>query len=162
MSSLLHVAVVGALGCVAAFGGGPVVELLFHFVDRSEGRRFPANAQPGAEVGAERDPIGSNAADISTPSGASVMSSDWSVRGAAAHLRAGLWIGILERLAIYASILAHYELGIAIVMTIKVLRYPAPSVPVPGASERFIIGTFASALFAAASAGLALWLITLW
>lgn len=67
-------------------------------------------------------------------------------------LRGGAWIGILERAAIAVSLLAGVHEGVAIVIAIKGLaRYP--ELRVPGASERFIIGTFASLLWAAATAG---------
>ena len=41
-------------------------------------------------------------------------------------------------------------------------RYPELKATNSGAAERFIIGTFASVLFAAACAGLARWLTGLW
>lgn len=102
---------------------------------------------------------------------------------AASLLRGGLVIGVLERLAITASILLGYPAGIAVIVAIKGLgRYPelrgAAVVPpsTPGAqpspdaareaaelgaavSERFIIGTLASLLWAVACATGALWLL---
>ncbi len=78
-------------------------------------------------------------------------------------LRGGLWIGRLERLAIFAAMLAGFPEGLAIVLAVKGLaRYPELRATSPGTAERFIIGTFASVLFASACAGLAGWLITLW
>ena len=69
-------------------------------------------------------------------------------------LRGGTWIGILERLAIAATLVAGYPGGIAYVIAIKGLgRYPELREN-PGASERFVIGTLASMLWAA-SLGLA-------
>ena len=72
-------------------------------------------------------------------------------------LRGGMWIGILERVGLTATILAgRFELA-AVVVAIKALgRYPEIREN-PAVSERFIIGTLASLLVAAAcgAAGLA-------
>lgn len=63
-------------------------------------------------------------------------------------LRGGLWIGILERLAITGAMLAGYPAGIAFVIAVKGLgRYPELREN-PGASERFVIGTLTSMLWA--------------
>ncbi|HQY32688.1 MAG TPA: hypothetical protein PLS68_01860 [Actinotalea sp.] len=65
-------------------------------------------------------------------------------------LRGGTWIGILERLAITATLLAGYPSGIAFVVAVKGLgRYPELR-DHPDVSERFVIGTLASMLWAAA------------
>ncbi|MGB2720896.1 hypothetical protein AYK61_04045 [Rhodococcus sp. SBT000017] len=67
-------------------------------------------------------------------------------------LRGGLTIGILERVAVAVSILAGWPEGIAIVLAVKGLaRYP--ELRESHASEQFIIGTFASVLWALAAAG---------
>lgn len=59
-------------------------------------------------------------------------------------LRGGLWVGILERIAITGSIMAGHPEMIAIVVAIKGLgRYPELQQS-GGASERFIVGTLAS------------------
>lgn len=65
-------------------------------------------------------------------------------------LRGGMWIGILERIGLTAAILAgRFELA-AVVVAIKALgRYPQIREN-PAVSERFIIGTLASLLVAAA------------
>ena len=74
-------------------------------------------------------------------------------------LRGGLAIGILERAAIAAAVLTHWPEGIAIVLAVKGLaRYP--ELRRPDASEQFIIGTFASVLWALAVCGVATLLIT--
>lgn len=74
------------------------------------------------------------------------------------ELPGGRWIGVLERLAVFACILAGFPAGIAIVLGVKGLgRYA--ELATGGASSRrgelFIIGTFASMLWAAGLAGLA-------
>jgi len=69
--------------------------------------------------------------------------------GARAVLRGGTWIGALERLAVTACMLVGQPEGIAVVIAVKGLgRYPELREN-PGASERFVIGTLASLLWAA-------------
>lgn len=69
-------------------------------------------------------------------------------------LKGGLMIGILERTAIAAAIVAGWPEGIAIVLAVKGLaRYP--ELRDPNVSEQFIIGTFASVLWAIACGGVA-------
>ncbi|MCL3862836.1 hypothetical protein [Actinotalea sp. K2] len=68
-------------------------------------------------------------------------------------LRGGTWIGILERIAITGALLAGYPAAIAFVIAIKGLgRYPELRER-PSASERFVIGTLASMLWAVAVGG---------
>lgn len=65
-------------------------------------------------------------------------------------LRGGLLIGILERLAVAFAVLTGESVAIAYVVAIKGLgRYPELK-ETPAASERFIIGTLASLLWAVA------------
>lgn len=71
-------------------------------------------------------------------------------------LRGGATIGVLERLAIAVALLVGWPEGIAIVLAVKGLgRYPELRAHA-GTSERFIIGTFASVLWALGCAGVAL------
>lgn len=138
----LKALVVVVLGLVAVFAGSPVVTALF--------RR--ADPPPSATTAAE-DEAGPGDPDADAPG----------VRSAASTLRGGRWIGMLERLAVYAAILAGFGEGIAVVLAIKGLaRYPELRATTSGTAERFIIGTLASVLFASAGAGLAWWLIRLW
>lgn len=70
------------------------------------------------------------------------------------QLRGGKWIGLLERLAIAGALAAGYPAGIPVVLAVKGLgRYPELQI---GNAERFIIGTFASLLWAAGAGALAL------
>ncbi len=65
-------------------------------------------------------------------------------------LRGGLLIGILERLGVAVAILTGESVAIAYIVAIKGLgRYPELR-ETPAASERFIIGTLASLLWAVA------------
>lgn len=67
-------------------------------------------------------------------------------------LRGGLVIGFLERGAVALAIFSGQPVAIAYVVAIKGLgRYPELK-ETPGASERFIIGTLASMLWAASVA----------
>jgi len=79
-------------------------------------------------------------------------------------LRGGAWIGALERAAIFATLVAGWPEGLAVVLAVKGLgRYPelraAEDGVRTGAAERFIIGTFASVLWACAAAGAYLTLV---
>ncbi|MGY5883358.1 hypothetical protein [Modestobacter lacusdianchii] len=79
-----------------------------------------------------------------------------SPRGAADPevLRGGTWIGVLERTAIAATVLAGFPEGLAVLIAVKGLgRFNELKAPV--ASERFIIGTLASGLWALACVGVA-------
>ena len=70
-------------------------------------------------------------------------------------LRGGAWIGVLERAALTATLLAGWPEGLAVVAAVKGLGRFA-ELRSPAAAERFIVGTLASALWAAACAGLVL------
>jgi hypothetical protein len=64
----------------------------------------------------------------------------------------------MERLAVLGSLLVGSVEGVAIVLAVKGLgRYP--DLRGPGAAERFIIGTFASVLWACGCAGVGLLLL---
>lgn len=70
-------------------------------------------------------------------------------------LRGGTWIGLLERAAVGAALLAGSAEGLVVVAAVKGLgRYA--ELRAPAAAERFIIGTLASALWAAACVGVAI------
>jgi hypothetical protein len=79
-------------------------------------------------------------------------------RRAGEILRGGAWIGALERLAVFATLIVGWGPGLAIVLAVKGLgRYPElRNQEDTGAAERFIIGTFTSVLWAAGCAGLAI------
>lgn len=65
-------------------------------------------------------------------------------------LRGGTWIGILERAAVTGGMLLGYPSAVAFVIAVKGLgRYPELR-DNPAASERFVIGSLASLLWAAA------------
>ena len=67
-------------------------------------------------------------------------------------LRGGTWIGLLERAAVGATLLAGSAEGLVVLAAVKGLgRYA--ELRAPAAAERFIIGTLASALWAAGCVG---------
>jgi hypothetical protein len=82
------------------------------------------------------------------------------IHSAGTVLRGGAWIGALERTAVFASLVGGLTEGLAIALALKGLgRYPElRSGTSAGAAERFIIGTFASVLWACACAGV-VWLV---
>jgi hypothetical protein len=70
-------------------------------------------------------------------------------------LRGGAWIGVLERAAVASTLLAGSAEGLVVLAAVKGLgRYA--ELRTPAAAERFILGTLASALWAAACVGVAL------
>jgi hypothetical protein len=73
-------------------------------------------------------------------------------------LRGGAWIGVLERLAVSSTLLMGWPEGLAIILAVKALgRYA--ELGKSGAAERFILGTFASQLWACACVGVAVLLL---
>ncbi len=79
------------------------------------------------------------------------------------QLQGGYWIGLLERAALFACVLSGFPAGIAVVLGVKGLgRYPELRTPAGSKGELFIIGTFASMLWAALFSGVAYGLVRLW
>ncbi len=116
--------VVGLVG--AAVAGSQLTSVVFEAID-------------GSERGVER-----GSAD------AALLDADTDLRSAGLVLRGGAWIGVLERLAVFAALVARWPEGIAIVLAVKGLgRYPElRSGTNPSLAERFIIGTLVSVLWA--------------
>ncbi|QGF24645.1 hypothetical protein [Raineyella fluvialis] len=141
---LVHAVVVVLCALLAVGPGGRVVTAVFRRVDRSEAPSRPRVTRSGE---------GDHPEDQGPAT----------VEEAAAVLRGGLWIGRLERLAVFATLAAGYPNGLAVAVAVKALaRYPELRSTTGAAAERFIIGTFVSVLWAAGWAGLARWILTLW
>ena len=70
-------------------------------------------------------------------------------------LRGGAWIGGLERLAMFATLVSGWPEGMVAIVAVKAFaRYPELKTgQATGAIERFIIGTFTSLGWAVACAG---------
>jgi hypothetical protein len=81
-----------------------------------------------------------------------------SISDAGTILKGGAWIGALERLAVFAGLAAGFPEGVAVVLALKgVGRFQdlrGDGTSHGAATERFIIGTFTSVLWAAACAGM--------
>lgn len=142
---------------VACIGGWPVTAGILllarsttvRAVDRAERGPDPAS-DPAADSTAEESPAASSQVSETTSTAGHPT-----LRSPAGVLRGGLVIGFLERAAVVLAILAGQPVAIAYVVAIKGLgRYPELK-QAPEASERFIIGTLASMLWAAAIAALA-------
>jgi hypothetical protein len=125
---------VAALGLTAAvFGGGPAATMALSLAMRG-------SAVPGLHGGI----LVADPRDEGAPG---VLPARHEV------LRGGQTIGVLERLASAGTIIAGFPEGLAIVVAVKgVGRFT--ELEAPEARERFIIGTFASLIWACA-AGLA-------
>lgn len=83
------------------------------------------------------------------------------------ELPGGRWVGMLERLAVYACIVTGFPAGIAMVLAVKGLgRYADLKTTSESGTSRkgelFIIGTFASMLWAGLWAGVAYGVVRLW
>jgi len=114
-------------GLLAMVGGGPLTTRIFAFIDQAD---HDDDEQAGQQ----------------------------SLHQAGQVLRGGAWIGALERLAVYASLAAGFPEGVAVVLALKsVGRFPdlrGNGTAGSATTERFIIGTFTSVLWAAACAGI--------
>ncbi|XVX18932.1 hypothetical protein ACQP1U_11340 [Actinomycetota bacterium] len=161
----VHGVIAVVLGLVAVLAGSPVVRWLFRRVDRDEHTHGHAEtsqeqagpqAHPQASAGREPGRRDQPDEELAPPYRDSVVA-------AASTLRGGHWIGLLERLTVYVAILAGFPEGIAMALAVKSLaRYPELQAGKTSATaERFIIGTFASVLWALACAGLTVWLRSL-
>lgn len=132
-TSVLARTVLVDLLVVAVLGGSPVTATVLWLVDRGSSR--PDSMDRAGEV-----------------------------------LRGGAWIGAFERCAVFAALTAGWPEGLAVVLALKGFgRYSELRATAPGAdgvatsggvAERFIIGTFASVLWATACAGTYLTLTT--
>lgn len=131
---------------VAAVAGGQVATATFEAIDeRDEG----AEGEKGAE--GEEGQKGDAATGPGGFDPPADRAHEEGLRSAGLVLRGGAWIGALERLAVFAALVARWPEGIAVVLAVKGLgRYPElRSGRSPGLAERFIIGTLVSVLWAA-------------
>lgn len=128
---IARAAIVLGAAIVAVLAGVPLVRAFLAVVDRSQSHTDDAAEGPPAEK---------------------------TVTAGARRLGGGAWIGMLERLAVFACLMTGFPAGIAIVLGIKGLaRYPELQSPDAATAQAFIMGTFCSVLFAAGCAGVAIW-----
>lgn len=134
-------AVIGLVAlALAVIGGGPAAVLALQLATKN-------SVAPGSHGGIL---VG---ADAARPVAASTDASAAAPAPAPVHevLRGGLMIGVLERLAVAGAILAGFPEALAVVVAIKgVGRFT--ELASSEARERFIIGTFASLIWACACA----------
>ncbi len=147
--SVVCLALVGAAGIVAAFAEGAL--------DDHGGRTLVVAVACLAAVAG---------GGLLTPQVFALVDRDsqraaTSVTSAGSVLRGGAWIGALERVAVFATLVAGWPAGLAVVLGLKGLgRYPElRNQEHTATAERFIIGTFTSVLWAAACAAIAITLI---
>ena len=119
---------------LAVIGGGPAAVLALHLATKD-------SVAPGSHGGIL---VGSD-----TPLAAAAGTGTDAPAAVHEVLRGGLTIGILERLAVAGAILAGFPEALAVVVAIKgVGRFT--ELASSEARERFIIGTFASLIWACA------------
>ena len=133
MHPVLQLLVVLAMLAVSVFGGWVLTSGVLRLAGRS------------SDAGAPDDPAAGDGSGGPAPD---TVSDGPDGERARAALRGGTWIGILERLAVTGMVLVGENEGVALVLAVKGLgRYPELREN-PGASERFVIGTLASLLWA--------------
>lgn len=133
------VPVVAALAAVT--GGGPVVRTVL--VAGGVGQRTGPGPDP------EGSPDDGSGDDTDAPDSPAPAPADPAEAG---PLRGGRVIGYLERLAVVTTLMAGWPEGLAIILAVKSLaRYP--ELRAPHAAEQFIMGTFASVMWAVGMAG---------
>jgi len=128
---------------LAVIGGGPAAVLALQLATKNS---VAPGSHGGILVGTETSPDTADANNVAAADGAPTPP-------AAVHevLRGGLTIGVLERLAVAGAILAGFPEALAVVVAIKgVGRFT--ELASSEARERFIIGTFASLIWACACA----------
>jgi hypothetical protein len=124
---------------LAVIGGGPAAVLALHLATKD-------SVAPGSHGGIL---VGSDQTPAAVAAAASDTTADTSPAAVHEVLRGGLTIGILERLAVAGAILAGFPEALAVVVAIKgVGRFT--ELASSEARERFIIGTFASLIWACA------------
>ncbi|WP_137810563.1 MULTISPECIES: hypothetical protein [unclassified Gordonia (in: high G+C Gram-positive bacteria)] len=136
------VPVVAALAAVT--GGGPVVRTVL--VAGGVGQH------PGPGPDPEGSPDDGSGDDTDAPDSPAPAPADPADPAEAGPLRGGRVIGYLERLAVVTTLMAGWPEGLAIILAVKSLaRYP--ELRAPHAAEQFIMGTFASVMWAVGMAG---------
>ena len=126
---------------LAVIGGAPMAVLALNLAMK--------NSSPGQNGGI----LVSNPAETVTEAQADAAPGQSAAATVHEVLRGGLTIGFLERFAVAGAILVGFPEAIAVVVAIKgVGRFTELSAP--ESRERFIIGTFASLIWACACAAL--------
>lgn len=145
---------------LACLGGWPITAGILKFAKSHPVRAADAREQDSANdaeapaEGSQQNAENLNAENLNAENPGSDNRGADNARLPAGVLRGGLLIGMLERGAVVLAILTGQSVAVAYVVAIKGLgRYPELKAA-PEASERFIIGTLASMLWAAGVATL--------
>jgi hypothetical protein len=134
VDGVAYVVAVAALLVTAATGGSPIATGVLRLAD------------PAAAKAAEGMDLQTSRLDVTTPRAVPPVAATLSAPGL---LRGGATLGLLERLATYGTLAMASPEGIALVLAVKGLgRFG--ELKIPAAPERFMIGTFASVLWACA------------
>ena len=135
-----QVVAVGALLVAAATGGSPMATGVLRLAD-------PAAARAAEGVDLHRGGSSALTTRGTGPGAVSPARPVAATMSAPGLLRGGSTLGVLERLATFATLAAGSPEGIAVVLAVKGLgRFG--ELKIPAAPERFMIGTFASVLWA--------------
>lgn len=149
MSALVVVATL----LLAVAGGWPAVSAVLHGAARSADSGGPdtsGEVRGGTDAGAATGPAPAAAPAPAPAPAAGLGQGPTSAAGPPGDtlLRGGTWIGLLERLAVTGTILLGHPEGVAVVVAVKGLgRYPELARN-PDVSERFVIGSLASLVWA--------------
>jgi hypothetical protein len=128
---------------LAVIGGGPAAVLALNLATKGS---VASGSHGGILVGTDETVT---TADAGAPGADDTAAGPAKPSGVHEVLRGGLTIGILERLAVAGAILAGFPEALAVVVAIKgVGRFT--ELASSEARERFIIGTFASLIWACA------------
>lgn len=164
---VIDAAIVAVLGVLVTVIGDPVVRGVFHLAgDVSADHEVAATGEATAAAERARREAaevlaGADLGELTALEGGlpATGAGRTPAEAAGEKLRGGKVIGWLERIAAFSCIIAGFPMGIAAIVAVKGLaRYPDLKGS-DGTAERFILGTFASILVAAAGAGLAYWLV---
>ena len=148
-------------GLALVLGCEVVLTVVVAWLSAISGPLTPPWSWIAAGIGAIAAVLGGNAVVLSVFGLADASARPGSPRVQRTILRGGAWIGALERLAMVGTVLAGWPEGIAAIVAVKAFaRYPELKTGQgTGATERFIIGTFASLGWAAACAGIVMILL---
>lgn len=147
------VAIVVAAVVVSLLGGWAFTAAVLHLADRERRPvrrvgRYRTHRRRRHPAGRRNAPTAPRAITVRTaPPGPSV-------------LRGGLAIGLLERAAVTLALVAGQSEAVAVVVAVKGLGRFSELRDNPGASERFVIGSLASLLWAAVIGSLTRTLLT--
>lgn len=153
MSGAATAAVLAAALLVSLLGGWGFTAVVLRLADREPRSRRPGPTPSGPAARRRR-----RRTDPTAP--ARLVARARPATSAARTLRGGLTIGLLERAAVTLAIAAGQPDAVAVVVAVKGLGRFAELKENPSASERFVIGSLASLLWASVVGALTRALLT--